>query len=616
MLERSYSAEARHNLRQVLSDSLSLFEPPKKITVSEWADTYRNMSSEETSRPGMWDTSTVPYMRFIMDVFSDEQIREITILKCTQIGGSEALINMLGYTIDQKPSRVMYVLPDDELCINFSDERLKKMFRSNTNTFGKKVDMRSKPKLIKFLGGFASIASARSPSELASWSVPIILLDEIDKYPLWSGKEANPIKLAEERTKNWPIAKIVKVSTPTIKTGAIYKSYESADVRYQFEVPCPHCGAMQVLKFPQLKWPKDENGESDPTVVRYQAYYECESCKGRIDDRHKPQMLKQGKWKALNTVQGKAASVAFHINSIYSPWLTFGKVAVEFLTSKEDPESLMNFVNSWLGEPWEDKASTLDSGIVLEKQTDIPEGVVPSWAQVLTAGVDVQKYGFYWTVRAWGYNLTSQNIAHGWAESFAEIDLIMNRFWPDEDGELRWQVNLCCVDSGYNTDEVYDFCLMSGGWAVPVKGASTQSVGRYKRSSIDSPGKMTHNQALYIVNGDAYKNMIASYLRRPMGRGSWMVYNGCDMDYAEQVTSEHKVNIVKGGRRVESWVPKTAHAANHYLDAEVYAACAADLLQVRYLEEPADVAPGENGRRDPPPTEGKDFIPDQGDNWL
>ncbi len=289
---------------------------------------------------------------------------------------------------------------------------------------------------------------------------------------------------------------------------------------------------------------------------------------------------------------------------------------MEFLTSKEDPESLMNFVNSWLGEPWEDKASTLDSGIVLEKQTDIPEGVVPSWAQVLTAGVDVQKYGFYWTVRAWGYNLTSQNIAHGWAESFAEIDLIMNRFWPDEDGELRWQVNLCCVDSGYNTDEVYDFCLMSGGWAVPVKGASTQSVGRYKRSSIDSPGKMTHNQALYIVNGDAYKNMIASYLRRPMGRGAWMVYNGCDMDYAEQVTSEHKVNIVKGGRRVETWVPKTAHAANHYLDTEVYAACAADLLQVRYLEEPADVAPGETGRRDPPPTEDKDFIPDQGDNWL
>ena len=160
MLERSYSAEARQNLRQALSDSLSLFEPPKKITVSEWADTYRNMSSEETSRPGMWDTSTVPYMRFIMDVFSDEQIREITILKCTQIGGSEALINMLGYTIDQKPSRIMYVLPDDELCINFSDERLKKMFRSNTNIFGKKVDMRSKPKLIKFLGGFGIVVCA------------------------------------------------------------------------------------------------------------------------------------------------------------------------------------------------------------------------------------------------------------------------------------------------------------------------------------------------------------------------------------------------------------------------------------------------------------------------
>ena len=455
----------------------------------------------------MWDTSSVPYMKKIMDCFSEETIREIVFLKSTQIGGSEALINMLGYIIDQQPSRIYYVLPDDDLCIKFSENRLKRMFLSNREVFKGKVDLKSDAKFIKFNGGFAAIASARSPSELASWSVPVVLLDEIDKYPIWSGREANPIKLAEERTKNWPIAKVVKISTPTLKTGAIYKAYEAADIRYRFEMPCPHCGKSIAFQFANIKWPRDQFGEADPTVVQYQSYYECEYCKGRIDDRQKMQMMRAGEWKPLNQRRGRPRSVAFQINSIYSPWLTFGMVAVEFLTSKDDPETLMNFVNSWLGEPWEDKAATMDSEAVQNRRSDIPMGIIPSWAQIITAGVDVQKRGFYWTIRAWGYRMTSQNIAHGWAESFEEIEAIMNKVWPDEDGDVKWQVNLCAIDSGYSTEDVYDFCLQNSDWCVPVKGAVTQKVGRFTRSAIDAIGKQYHGQALYIVNGDSYKDL-------------------------------------------------------------------------------------------------------------
>ena len=614
---KSQSVESvRQTLRDAIKESLKIFTPPERITVSEWADRYRSLSKEETSRPGMWDTSSVPYMKKIMDCFSEETIREIVFLKSTQIGGSEALINMLGYIIDQQPSRIYYVLPDDDLCIKFSENRLKRMFLSNCEVFKGKVDLKSDAKFIKFNGGFAAIASARSPSELASWSVPVVLLDEIDKYPIWSGREANPIKLAEERTKNWPIAKVVKISTPTLKTGAIYKAYEAADIRYRFEMPCPHCGKSIAFRFANIKWPRDQFGEADPTVVQYQSYYECEYCKGRIDDRQKMQMMRAGEWKPLNQRRGRPRSVAFQINSIYSPWLTFGMVAVEFLTSKDDPETLMNFVNSWLGEPWEDKAATMDSEAVQNRRSDIPMGIVPSWAQIITAGVDVQKRGFYWTIRAWGYQMTSQNIAHGWAESFEEIEAIMNKVWPDEDGDLKWQVNLCAIDSGYSTEDVYDFCLQNSDWCVPVKGAVTQKVGRFTRSAIDAIGKQYHGQALYIVNGDSYKDLIAARLRRPLGRGCWMAYAESDLEYAEQVTAEHKIATVKGGRRMESWVPKTSHAQNHYLDAEVYAACAADLLQVRYLDEKDSgaVDGGVEGRQAQQETD--EFITEKGDGWL
>ena len=115
----------RDTLRWAIAESLKVFEPPEKLTVSQWADKYRMLSKEETSRPGMWDTSSVPYMKFIMDAFSDETLREIVLLKSTQIGGSECMINMVGYTIDQKPSRMYYVLPDDDLCVKFSDHRIR-----------------------------------------------------------------------------------------------------------------------------------------------------------------------------------------------------------------------------------------------------------------------------------------------------------------------------------------------------------------------------------------------------------------------------------------------------------------------------------------------------------
>ena len=62
-----------------------------------------------------------------------------------------------------------------------------------------------------------------------------------------------------------------------------------------------------------------------------------------------------------------------------------------------------------------------------------------------------------------------------------------------------------------------------------------------------------------------------------------MVYNGCDYEYATQVTAEHKVNTKSGGKIVPKWVQKSSHADNHFLDAEVYCMAAADILGVRSL---------------------------------
>ena len=66
-----------------------------------------------------------------------------------------------------------------------------------------------------------------------------------------------------------------------------------------------------------------------------------------------------------------------------------------------------------LAEPWEDTKLKTSKELVMERQTELPEMIVPEWAKILTGGVDVQESSLYYTIRAWGDYMTSQNIAHG-----------------------------------------------------------------------------------------------------------------------------------------------------------------------------------------------------------
>ena len=239
---------------------------------------------------------------------------------------------------------------------------------------------------------------------------------------------------------------------------------------------------------------------------------------------------------------------------------------------------------------------------------------MPNSAVLLTGGVDVQADLFYWTIRAWAPFLTSWNVAHGVALSWDQIDSVMNTEWRKASGESM-QVTLVGVDSGNQTDEVYDFCALNAEWAVPVKGSSHAMLSRFKVSVIDRPSSKANGMRLVLVDGGQYKDMIASRLRRPNGKGSWMVYKDCDAEYADQICSEEKVADPRSkDGSVMIWHPKSSHAANHYLDAEVYAAAAADLLHVRYMEpEASDQAPAAEPARHKADSRG--FVP-TGKPWL
>lgn len=600
-----------------ICDALQTLRPAERLPVSEWAEKYRVLPSGNAI-PGPWRNSVTPYLVEIMDAFSDDMVEEIVFVKPTQVGGTSAMENALGSLIAQDPAPTMIVYPSDDLAKRTVESKLEPMIKSCTALAKKYRENESEKLALKFADMTVWLTGANSPADLASTNIRNLFLDEVDKFPAASKKEADPVSLARERTKTYFNRKIFMASTPTLKSGHIWRAMERAEVVKHYFVPCPHCGKFIELKFTCIKWPsKDDVPDSADRAEM--AVYACQECGGVITDQDKGKMLRGGRWQNVVEKSKTPKSVAFWINTLYSPFTRFSEIAREFMRSKDDPELLHNFTNSWLAEPWEDTKLKTNADLVLERQTETPEWTLPPWTKLITGGIDVQENCLYWTIRAWGDYMTSQNVAHGQALSMAEVEKAMNVEFSLPNGDTA-MVNLALMDSGDQTDEVYEFCAINSDWVLPCKGTSTM-LSHYRLSVINKAGSKANGMTLVLVDGGKYKDQIAARMRKPNGTGSWQVYKDCDMEYAEQVTAEHKVTERSGGKEVQKWVLKSSHADNHYLDCEVYAAAAADVMGVRslYLKRVAGQAaapePRKPVKQEPRQTQEENWI-NQNDTWI
>jgi phage terminase large subunit GpA-like protein len=531
-----------------------------------------------------------------MDAFTDPGVEEITVMAASQVGKTEGMFNMLGYIVDQDPGPTLMVLPRENDAKSVSYNRVLPMLKGSPALLSRlpqnaddltKLEYRMDRMILYFAG-------SNSPADLASRPIRYLFLDEIDKYPKFSGREADPIKLATERQKTFWNKKTVKVSTPTTRDGYIFREYEKSDQR-KFYIPCPHCGCYQTLVFGQIKWLEEEKSAERIKNERL-AWYECVHCNKRIEDYHKPKMLLQGKWVARDedidesgqiTGDGvKSKHRGFWINSLYSPWLTWSDVACEFLKSKDFIELLMNFVNSWLAEVWEEKIEETTVDRVRNLVCDYDQGIVPDDGIVLTAGVDVQKDHFYYVIRAWGYEEQSWLVRSGRAEYWEDlVEILFKTEYPKYSGGETLPVYMTCVDSGYRTDEVYEFCRHWHDRAKAIKGQEELTDGRfYRASKIDINSRtgsiIKHGLVLWNLNVTQYKDKINRLVvsRDPH---KWHLFRDPSEDYLNQFTSEHKVLIRNRntGKAKEAWQKKRSSIANHYLDAEVYAVAAADIIR-------------------------------------
>jgi phage terminase large subunit GpA-like protein len=366
-------------------------KPRDRLTVSQWADKNRKLSSKDSGEVGSFRTSRHPMMREVMDSLSDfSPVREVTLVFPSQFGKTLVTTNWIGETMDHSPAPMMGMMPTLESRDTWKTQKLNPMLSDTPvirDMLGgmKSRDAANSKDVIDFPGGLLFLAGGNSPNSYAQRSIKKGFVDDLDRFPWEIGVEGGPVGLFRGRFKGFPRYKFLKMSTPTIlHASLILIEYEQSDQR-RYHVHCPACGTAQHLKWSNLKW---DQAHKPPAW----AEYECESCGHGIKEHFKPKLLNDGIW--IPEKPEVLLRRGYHANNLYSPialgpaWLD---MAHEFLLSKNDPSTLKVFINGMLAEGYEDQTSALKTN-ELEKRMELDHELmqIPPGVVALTAFIDTQ----------------------------------------------------------------------------------------------------------------------------------------------------------------------------------------------------------------------------------
>lgn len=572
--------------------------PDPNLNVCQWADRHRMLSSSGAAEAGQYRTDRAPYLREIMEVMSPSHpATDVTIMKGTQVGLTEAANNLIGFHMHMVPCPILMVLPKQGVMGDVSKQRLDPMIEKCPELLERVSPNNVETK--EFPGGVLFLRTARSTSDLKSMPIRVVIFDEIDEYPLDVNDQGDPIGLGVRRTSTYgKRKKIIKISTPTVEgKSRIASSFQITDQRYYF-VPCPHCDHEQTLEWSGVKWKKDDAGRPKLDTI----HYECESCEKPIQEFQKTEMLRRGRWIATNPDAPEHA-VGFHVNSLYSPygWKSWAEIVQEFFDAKDDPVKLKEWINSILGETWKARGDRPDWTRLKERAEDYPVGVIQPGALLLTCGVDVQKDRIEAEIVGWGPSLESWSVEHVIIEGdvwddgpdgpWPKLSALIEKRWPHEDGgEIG--LTLTAVDTGYATSQVYAwYRTVSAKKVMLVKGKAgvDRMVGYLSKGKASGSGV-----PLWIVGVDQAKSWIYGKLElRPYygeegGEVSgypdgYMHYPQYAPEFFRQLSAEKQVmQTDSSGYQKLAWVKE--YERNEALDLRVYARIAAEHLRVGQLK--------------------------------
>lgn len=602
-----------------------------EISPSEWAEEHRRLPPSVTSLPGPFSYDVAPFCREMVDCLDRRSpVRELTIMKGAQTCATVAVAeSAIGYWIAHvRTAPIMFITATKELAALRMDEYITPMLKESglshliqSNSDNKRKAGQTQRKISWKGGGFLLPVGSKEASGLRSASVPNLLLDELDSYPLRVGRDGDPSALADRRTAAFvKTRKIVRISTPTTEEHSrIAVEYARGDQRV-FKLPCLGCGEFDEVRWRHddsdgvqkggIVWAMNEHGNVEPGSVRY-ACRHCGHCHINEDKRN---MLPRGRWEAT-AVPAHPSIRSYHVTALISPadFYSWEHAVIDWLRAwnvetkkSRDDEKLQEFYNNVLGRPFRISGARLTWINVARHVREYNMGQVPNeFARemcgdrigFLTAAVDVHDNFLAMAVYAWGPNrvgfLVAYHIFEGdcsdpftgpWLEVAEVID---TKYHDGVDRE--YPIKVTVVDSGYGklNSEVYSFCAQYSSGVYPLKGDDVVKKGATREFQLIKEASKSGADG-FLVNVNHYKARLAAVLRaspRPSTEAALVDSVSFPKDVTEKALMELTAEeFVKKGKS-EVWYWRRVRQRNELWDLTVYCAAARDIAAWMLIRE-------------------------------
>lgn len=585
--------EVAPQTKQLFQKILLQLKPPPDMTLSEWADAYRYLSSESAAEPGRWKTARAPYQREPMDAIANPHIKKVVLMWASQMGKTDcAILNTVGYYMHREPAPIMILQPTVEMAETVSKNRLSPMLR-DTPVLEKLSKNKSRDKNNTILekqypGGYIVLQGANSPAALASRPIRILCADEIDRYPASAGKEGDPLLLAQKRMTAFWNAKEVCTSTPTIKGQSRIETEYEHSTQEVWNVPCPVCGKYQPLTWGKIKFDSKAFREG----IDQEVLCVCEHC-GAASEEHKwKELFTQGKYIAKFP---RRKTRGFFANGLANSFTEWREIVSDFLTAYDESKKgnmnpMITWTNTVMAETWDDAGVQLDDNDLMKRLEDygcqVPENVV-----ALTAGIDTQDDRFEYEVVGWGRGMESWGIEKGAVygdlkqkDIWERLDKILLKSWEKKDG-TKLKLRAVCMDSGgHYSNAVYRFCLERWGrnvWAIRGEGGTDKPY-------IRNPSRNNRVKVpLFTLGVDTGKCLVYDRLAvKYPGPGYCHFPKGEELGYDEiyfrGLTAEKRIITYKKGHATYAWVLKDqGFRRNEPLDIRNYAQAAVEIANIQ-----------------------------------
>jgi phage terminase large subunit GpA-like protein len=544
-----------------------------------------------------------------MNSVGDLGVERVVVMKAAQVGWTEIVNNAVGFYIDQDPAPLLVIQPTEAMADTWSKDRLSPMLRDTPVLRNKVAEAKSRDSgntitQKTFDGGRVTVIGANAPSQLASRPIRVVLADEVDRYPASAGSEGDPLALAAKRQTTFWNRKTLIGSTPTLRgRSVVEREWEASDKR-RYYVPCEHCGAFQFLKWAQVKWLRADDGGHRPDT----ALYHCEECGAGWSDRERIDAIAVGEWRATAPFTGTAG---FHIPGFISPWLTLSEIVREFLAARHDPVLLQVWINTVLGETWEEQGERVSDSVLFNRREAFGPEELPEGVRVITAGVDIQQDRLEVQLIGWGGMEESWPFAYfmlpgdpALSDLWAELDAILTRSFMTEDGRTL-RVRSACIDAGsiYASQAMTFARARAKRRVFATKGQAGAARPIWPKRASRAKG----NQQVWVIGVDTAKDIVYGRLRIDrIGPGyvHFAATDDFDEKYFAQLTAETVVTRHKENRPYRVWTLKKGQR-NEALDTFVYALAALRALPFRLDDHsPARPIAYPPSEPTPPPVQG------------